>query len=459
MRDKKKLNIMSYIIMIFSLMCSCLDKQMPAHPLMEYDDELASINLIQCDTLANDTAIISIEDLIRDTVVIKDTINYSVKKELNRVNQLSLADKLIQKNKVLKARVETTRGIDTSFMYRFKEIKIEPIITARVLSGNCVGLYDVNYKRDYQKRIRAWMFDKKRTPDTLLINRMNALMKQINYSGWKEYSAVDNNLPIVKTLIDESFSFETDLPGKYFYLISGKSYEGIVSFIKDRISSGFDGAEMSSHAMFKCSNAGFSGPNILFLIGIDDNWEYNILPVGLIVIDNLAPEIYALGRKRNSYLIVDNEGVNPRKKINWPYNCYLKEIHTKVNIPSKGKAITSAVTIRYGHFEGNDYFGYDIPFYIFKTGDIKEITIGKQKISAKSIIDGECKRVHLKSLKIGDNEIKLSATDMRGNTSFSKISIPIVHSYQNNDNDNDNDYDELEGRVNDLEGRINNLEQ
>ena len=125
-------------------------------------------------------------------------------------------------------------------------------------------------------------------------------------------------------------------------------------------------------------------------------------------------------------------------------------------MPFFSSNIFSTVNVSYGAFEGNDYFGYDIPFYIDIDGDVKSITIGSHIISVNSIKSGECVRMHIKKLHIGDNSLPITATDNRGNKSNESLSISIhrVTSYYNDDED----YNDLEDRISDLEDRIDDLE-
>ncbi len=469
MKYKNKLSVAMYkvsstafsIFFILSL-CSCHFDKEPAHPLITYDEDLIRVNFIQVDTLAHDTAYVSIGEIVYDSLRIKDSLFYSVKKALGSLDQKILAYNLIKNKNELLINVQTKRGIDTSFIYKYKEFDIIPTKTAKVISGPCVGLYDVNNKRDYHKSIRTWMFDNGISPDSLMIEKMNSLMRQFNYSGWNEYSVYKTDIPILKNLDNQHFRFDADISGDYFYLYVGRNIDRMLSFIKEKVSQDFKGAVKSTNALFTCNNKYASGPNVLFLIGIDKNWNYEILPVGFVIIDKEAPEIYPIGLKSNSYrsFIFDKDNIS-LSYISWPDCLRLNKSKIHINIPKQNNPITASVSIKYGNFLGDNYFGYDIPFYINKKGDLKTLTIGRKTISASSIVNGYSIRIHFRSLNIGDNQIKISASDIRGNTSSTTMPIPTVYARRNNykyNYDDDDKYDDLEDRINELEDRLDDIE-
>ena len=84
------------------------------------------------------------------------------------------------------------------------------------------------------------------------------------------------------------------MPGKYFYLYSFpcKSGTPIRSFVEKKIAIDFKDAYLSTKDVFSCANRGGLGPNVLFLIAINENWKYELMPVCLIIIDTKAPSIY-----------------------------------------------------------------------------------------------------------------------------------------------------------------------
>ena len=440
----------NFIILILSILINFSCEHIPSKPIVKYDSKESQICIIQTDTAAHDSAYISIGNLFNQVIPIKDTINISVGEVFKSLDQIKVAYQLATHEYKFDICIHTSRTNDTTFIYKYKPFEIEPINIAQVISGQCCKLYDVNYKRNYFGKIRKWIFKNDLTPDSAIIERTNSILRQFNYSWTNEYSAISGKVPIVKSLSGLNFKFNTKLNGEYFYLYAYPSHHGksIKSFVESKISTGLIDAHKSVDDVFSCSNSGGSGPNVLFMIGIDKNWKYEVLPVGMVVIDDIAPSIKA--KQHSSSRLYSFERVeNSIGIINpfWPLNVILEKENILIDIPDISD-INSSVHVEYGSFQGNDYLGYNIPFYIAKNGDVKSITIGSHKLNAQSIKNGECIRLHIKGLHIGDNSLPISAIDLRGNVATSSLSIPIVSSRDDN----------LIDRINDIENRINDLE-
>jgi hypothetical protein len=466
---KKRYNngyIIWVLLLIMLTNASC--EHTPTRPVVEYDSKNAIIKIIQTDTAAHDSAYITIGDVYKEVMPIKDTIRLSVEKTLKELNQIEVAQKLVKQNYLFDVSIRTTRTDDTLFQYKYNTFDIKPINVADVLSGPCMGLYDVNYKRDYHGKIRQWIFKNDLKPDSSIIEKTNSILRQFNYSGKNEYSALGASVPIVTSLTGLKYRFKAQLSGDYYYLYaySCKSGTPIKSFVESKITKGLTDAHHTLDDDFTCSNNGGSGPNVLFLIGIDRNWNYEALPVGIVVIDNIAPEIDTRGYKPSRYRskrdyfqnMNNNTTYNSHSSLSWAKTITLPNQNMLINIPNIPTSISSSVTVSYGDFEGSDYFGYNIPFYVYVYGDVQTVTIGSHNLNGNSIKNGECIRLHIKNLHIGDNTLPLSATDSKGNKSNASLSIPIVSirrktSYHDND-----DYDDLENRINDLESRLDDLD-
>ena len=434
-------------------------EHIPTRPIVEYDSDKAVIQVIQTDTAAHDSAFISIGSIYQSVIPIKDTVSLSITGTIKKLNQIEVAYKLATHDNTFDVTVRTSRTSDTIFHYRYNTFDIKPINVAEVVSGPCRGFYDVNNRRDYHGKIRQWIFNNNLSPDSSVIETANSILRQFNYSGKNEYSALNNSIPIVNSLSGLKFRFKAQLEGDYFYLYAYSCSSGkpIKSFVESKITKGLNDAHHSIGDEFACSNNGGSGPNVLFLVGIDKNWKYEALPVGIILVDDIAPEISTRGyiptRYRGSYYIYGGES-----SLSWSKAITLPRQNMVINIPNISASISSYVSVSYGNFEGNDYFGYNIPFYVAISGDVQSLTIGSHRLNGSSIKNDECIRLHIRGLHTGDNSLPLTAVDSRGNKSTSSLSIPLVTIRNNPSYHDDDDYDDLEDRISDLESRLDDLD-
>lgn len=464
--------ILKYIFSVTIAICGlCSCEHVPTLPLIVYDKKVANLNIIQADTAAHDSVYIHISNIYSKAFPINDTLTFSIPKIIKKLDQIELAYTLATQNNTLPIKVWTSRTNDTVFNYIYRKINIPSIPIAKVISGDCIGFYDVNYKRNYKNKIRAWIFRNNILPDSVLIEDMNSLMKQFNYSGYNEYSKFSGDIPIVKSLRDKKFRINTNVEGDYFYLCACQSEQAIKSFVEEKISNGLKDAKHSIDEEFTCSHKGKSGTNTIFLIAIDDNWKYTILPIGLVAIDNIAPKIIPKGHKTNRSVNSNRALLAERQSLRASFYNYRKiymgsSSHSNVNrlfinhqnilvnMPTIS-SIISFVTISYGNFSWDYYGGYNIPFYIDIYGDVKAITIGNHLLDSRQIKKDECVRLNIKQLHMGDNSLPLSAIDSRGNKSTSSLHISIVPIRNRNNN---NDYDDLENRISNLESRMDDLE-
>ena len=442
-----------WVLMMLITYTSC--EHIPTKPIVEYDSDKSVIQIVQTDTAAHDSAFISIGGIYNSVIPIKDTVSLSITGTIKKLNQIEVAYKLATHDNTFDVTVRTSRTTDTTFQYRFNTFDIKPINVAEVVSGPCCGFYDVNNKRDYHGKIRQWIFKNDISPDSSVIEAANSILRQFNYSGKNEYSALSNSVPVVKSLSGLKFRFNAQLEGDFFYLYAYSCSSGkpIKSFVESKITRGLSDAHHSVRDEFACSNSSGSGPNVLFLVGIDKNWKYEALPVGIIVVDDIAPEIKARGHMPTRYRGLYNSyfDYGNGSSLSWSKTITLPRQNTVINIPNISASIS-------GNFEGNDYFGYNIPFYVSISGDVQSLTIGSHRLNGSSIKNGECIRLHIRGLHTGDNSLPLTAVDSRGNKSTSSLSIPLVTIRNNSSYHDDEDYDDLEDRISDLESRLDDLD-
>lgn len=431
----------------------------PSLPVIKYNSEAEELVFIQTDTAAHDTAFISIKGIYEDTLPINDTIKLHIRDKIDDSNIINLAYNLATQNNKQDVSIRTTRTNDTIVTFVHKNIDIVPVKIAKVISGDCTELVDVNNNRDYKEKIRLWIFQNNLTPDSILVEKMNSLMRQFHHSGHKEF-APKENVVIMKSIKDRRYKFDVDVPGKYFYLYATNDVNSIKPFVEKKISGGFKDASSSPKNDLICNQEGKTGPNCLFMIGIDENWKYEIYPLAFVIVDDIAPTISAYSDASTLF----RGGIASEAEINWPRNMYFGNQNIFVNMPRQSKYdITAFVSIHSGSFQGDDYYGYNIPFEISSRGDVESITIGGHRLSGnmlnkkdrdryleEAIGKQKWTKLRIKGMHIGNNSIPITATDSRGNTSTSYLEIKLVATHTD-------PYDELDGRIDDIENRLDDL--
>lgn len=456
------LNKLKYlsIAIVFTLL-SCNSWNRPLQPLVSLDDTGLKLFLIQTDTTAHDTAIVSLNNKLNKRVIIKDSIKLNLLELIKEVSAVECAYNLCLNNNLI-VNVKTQRGLDTTLNIKWHHINIEPVKIAKVLTGECIGFRDGNDSTRYIKSIRKWLFENGLSPDSTVIAKMSYYIRQFNYTGKEEFTKLDGEIPIISSIENESFRFNTELEAQHFYLIAFQKGKEILPFIKEKVLMGLSDSNSSTEKPFRCSNKPKQGLNILSIVGIDNNGEYKIQPVGLVIIDKKGPIIKSAGYMGGSFenMLQYDHVVNELRKDNKPLKTNNQDIifekqNIKILVPKNYFNIESFGIISYGNFEGNHNNGYNIPFKIECEGDLKKLIIDGNIISNEQIKNSRFIRVKIRHLDYGDNEIKISAEDKRGNITNSSISIYVrrIRRYYHVEK-----YNNLESRIEDLESRIEDLE-
>ena len=90
------------------------------------------------------TAFINILDMYNNKFPIKDTLNISLLKILQNVDQILFAYNIATHKEEIPIIIKTSRTCDTTFFYRYKNKEIPPARTATVTKGICAPLCDIN---------------------------------------------------------------------------------------------------------------------------------------------------------------------------------------------------------------------------------------------------------------------------------------------------------------------------
>ena len=157
---------------------------------------------------------------------------------------------------------------------------------------------------------------------------------------------------------------------------------------------------------------------IIFLVGINNDWTYQIAPVGLICIDNSAPKI--------------NYSVNTNNMLAYEYSfdpvmnhhdLLFNKNKIIVRMPENAPVIEGVVYLSTTGFSGYS----NVNFQLYHRGDVKNITLVRENNLARWVGRGK-KVINLQdvsnpylfsyelNLDFGVNYLPVIVTNLRGNT-------------------------------------------
>lgn len=284
--------------------------------------------------------------------------------------------------------------------------------TCEVTSGLCAPLSNAFSKSNVETDIIKWLYRNgyNSLSDTIIDN-IRLYIQDLKRSIYKEYTS-KKEIPIVQSLKGINYNLSSALRADYYYLFACQSEQEIEDFVEEVISLKFEEASRSLSEPLICYRSPTSiGMVCLMLIGIDSNWSYQIVPVGLLSIDNCPPLI-----ENNS----NNPTTNSSNKFIFQKNRIL--ISTDSRIPD----ITGQLSIKFGKFQGRGYM-LSVPFTFNFSGDIDKIEIHRTKSQIEKIdLSDKISPYHITldiGLNTGDNYIPIDAFDKRGNKASYDLKI------------------------------------
>lgn len=284
--------------------------------------------------------------------------------------------------------------------------------TCEVTSGLCAPLSNAFSKSNVETDIIKWLYRSSynNLSDTIIDN-IRLYIQDLKRSIYKEYTS-KKEIPIVQSLKGISYNLSSALRADYYYLFACQSEQEIEDFVEEVISLKFEGASRSLSEPLICYRSPTSiGMVCLMLIGIDSNWSYQIVPVGLLSIDNCPPLI------ENSS---NNPTTNSSNKFIFQKNRIL--ISTDSPIPD----ITGQLSIEFGKFQGHGHM-LSVPFTFNFSGDIDKIAVHRTKSLIEEIdLSDKISPYHITldiGLNTGDNYIPIDAFDRRGNKASYDLKI------------------------------------
>lgn len=324
--------------------------------------------------------------------------------------QYDLAYELAQNQGHMSAYVSIPNKLDTLLQCQFKYGDIwgskGEIITGK--AAKIVSTFDSEY---IDSELRRWVYkNKKNNIGEKMFNDMRLYLKELSSAKNTEFVLKGSVPSITSTQLSKiSYKVNSDMVADNYYLFVCDEDEDIDIFIEEMIARNLaDATKSLSSSMYCWKQGDTNGTQCIFLIGINNDWSVQVIPIGVISVDNIAPNY---GMSKNTF----NESYT---KLDFSKRGFTIDVSDHPNI-------SGWWDVSYGSFQG-----WNIPYIISWSGDVSKVIIYGTKSSPKTIeLDGKSSPYHISiytSLIIGDNYIKLEAIDKLGNKSTQEINIATV---------------------------------
>lgn len=368
-----------------------------------------------------------------DTVEMKEgSLELDILKVLKHFKNKEAIALRIARNEIVPLKIEIREYdffFDTTIMVRpILKFKNEDTLYAKVTKGICARLEEKgNLTSYYTTSIRKYLYDRNCRISDSLLNVMVEITKELDRTNYKEYYPLDE-IPVLSSYPDCYYSVQTNMKAENYYLIMAEDEEYLNRSIKEKVVNNFPRAEKTVSKpldFWRYSERG--GLQVLFLVGINNDWSKQVIPIGIIAIDNIYPT-------NNKQLYTESS----------EYNIELQSSKQRIIISQKpelnGFATLTELT------SGGNGLSCQVSFSLTFGGDIKSVTLVREKYLTypypydgygygygvkpeRRVIDLTNKTSPYKfsytlHLGDGDNYLPVIVTDMRGNQIEYQINIP-----------------------------------
>lgn len=344
---------------------------------------------------------------------------------------MDIALMLAQNNGSININLNLPNVLDTTIIYHL-DIKDVSDYSTKVLTGKCASLVGVFDSENVESDIIKWLYRKnlKNVGDETIKN-MRIYLRELNRNDWKQYVTLEE-IPVITSFRGTDYIISSDLVADNYYLFACSSEEELEEFIEEMVSIKFDGAIHSLSQPIMCYRPeSSSGTLCIFLVGINNDWSYNVVPIGLICIDNVDPinknPVVNINGFNISYSGSTLSDGSYDRTVSKPANAVIEFEKNKftINMPSEVPVITGCVILQTQNWSGN-YSSSNVNFSITYAGDVKDITLIREDNLAKWLGKNK-KTIELQQvpnpyyfsyelhLEEGDNYMPVIITDLRGN--------------------------------------------
>lgn len=375
----------------------------------------------------------------------RKTYNFDIVESLkSNSTQHNLIAYNYAKDGQLELKIKDNYQLDTTVYIKFPQPHTNIELTASITSGKCLPLVKKGDNDDAVSELKRWLYNNELHLDNEKIEIMKSVLILLKSSSIREYEPKTSiEVPIIKSFSGINYKVNSNMVADYYYLFAGENQDEVEEFIAEVVSSDFPHASKSLANTMNCFRPKNKGGLLyMFLVGINKTWEKQVCPVGMVVIDNIAPVVFSdndssiNGYSNNEILgAFGAQDSNQDNKITFPK--YNVSIYNKCDASSyKGHVRVATGQFRGGNANFNISFGGDVESITIKR-EIKSswtwLEPGKKTVT----LSGKTSPIHFTyqlDLPIGDNFVPITVKDKRGNVREYSYKITMV-AVEDNDPD------------------------
>lgn len=374
-----------------------------------------SVLVIDADSTQTHNVNISVGQLASFSTSIRggEEFNLMDSLKLKKSSHYELAYTLAQNGGLMDAHISIPSKLDTTLQCQFKYREILEH-KGEITSGKFAKIVNTFDSEHIDSDLRRWVYKNKKVNigDTLF-NAMRLYLRELNISTNTEFT-VSGDIPAMKSsnLKGNTYKVSSDMQADHYFLFAGDSDEDIDFFIEEMIANNMAYAQKDLSNLLHCYiRNGEWGAQCIFLIGINDNWTTQVVPLGVISIDDVAPEYGMLAKLYDeSY-----------SKYNFDKRGFSVNVSPHPQVSGKWSA-------SFGSFQG--WSPHNVPWTFTWSGDVSKIVVHRSKSLTETIsLKGKTSPYHITIStylpNTGDNYVKLEAYDSLGNKSETDINIAL----------------------------------
>lgn len=295
-----------------------------------------------------------------------------------------------------------------------------------------------------ETQIKKWLYTNNLQLSPLEISRMKRIADGLNLSSDDVLvGQPGKDISILKDLKGQRFKVTSNLKADYYYLFAANNYKEIDDFIADVVSIDYQNSARTLNSPLSCYRGKNSrGLLCVFLIGLNKDWSKDILPLGLVYLDQKAPSIINKGQRKRTpeQALLDIMSGSSRTNNNSDSNIDINrvilgaadkfplmsfsELGLTIECPSCSSWGDGSLTISNGSFVGNTV-NFNLEFW----GDVHKMVVELGQTKKELILSDKTSPYTYNCwlpLNIGDNNILITAYDKFGNSSWTSYYIKMV---------------------------------